>query len=110
MSETNLCRGCGICCDLYGTTLSANGDDLARWRHEGRDDLLVRVGEEGRLWAQPDGPDGSGGSWADACPYIVRTGSDTAHCGIHETKPAICRAYPTDLHGRRCMCGVTFAP
>ena len=104
MSKTNGCHGCGICCDLYGTTLSVNEEDQARWTREGRDDLLARVGEGGRLWREPDG------TWAEACPYIVRTGGDTAHCGIHETKPAICRAYPTDLHGRRCMCGVTFAP
>ncbi|MBE0618360.1 MAG: YkgJ family cysteine cluster protein [Proteobacteria bacterium] len=95
------CRACGLCCELLGGTLQVCDADLQRWREQGRHDLLARVGANGRLWQEPD----SGAALED-CPYLERTGEERAGCRIHDTKPQICRDYPTRAHGKRCVRGV----
>lgn len=95
------CLVCGICCDYYAHALVASPGDLERWRAEGRQDLLSRVGPEGDLWIEP-----AGGGRLDICPFLKQVGSDRALCGIHETKPRVCAAYPTSHHGYRCLRGV----
>ncbi len=97
------CRGCGICCDLYGHRLAAGPDDRERWLREGRLDLVRRIAPDGRLWL-----DRSGDRLLDDCPYLARKGAEEARCRIHDTKPAMCRAYPTRAHGYRCVRGVRF--
>ena len=97
------CRACGVCCDLYGHTLRADAEDLARWRRQGRDDLLGRVGPGGELWWAADGS-----GRLDHCPFFTWVGADGGSCGVHGTKPAQCRAYPTALHGSRCVMGAEF--
>lgn len=51
------CKQCGECCIRYNGTLSATGNDIARWKREGRDDILKYVDiydfgdfEAGDLW------------------------------------------------------------
>lgn len=95
------CLGCGICCDLYGHTLSASAADLERWRAQGRQDLLARVGPGGELWWDPEA-----GVRLDHCPFFSWCGPDHGRCAVHETKPTICSAYPTPLHCGRCVMGV----
>lgn len=95
------CRGCGTCCELFGGHLRACRTDLDRWRAEGRDDLLRRTSPLGRLWLDP-----ATGRTVARCPFLARDGPDAARCAIHETKPEICRAYPTLAHGRRCARGI----
>lgn len=41
----------------------------------------------------------------DRCPFLVRTGPETAACSIHDVKPDICRDYPTLAHGKTCVSG-----
>ncbi|PLX42205.1 MAG: hypothetical protein C0609_10255 [Deltaproteobacteria bacterium] len=108
MKPPNECSACGICCDLYGFTLAAEAEDVERWQAEGRGDLLAMVGEDGLLWLNP-----STGEHLDHCPHLGRVkngGSLRALCSIHDTKPLICRGYPTELHGRKCVGGCTFIP
>jgi len=99
------CRGCGICCDLYGHRLRATREDLERWNREGRADLLARVGEDQRIWCDP-----LTGEPLPDCPFLERTGPEEARCRIHETKPEVCRRYPTPAHGGRCVRGVKIDP
>lgn len=94
------CRACGACCELFGGHLRAAKTDLARWRAEGRQDLLARVNRLGWLWVDPHS-----GEALTRCPFLVRTAPEAAHCAIHDTKPEMCRAYPTLAHGRRCARG-----
>ena len=94
------CACCGSCCESFGGHLTASAADLERWRREGREDLLSRVNRLGWIWIDP-----RTGQPEQSCPFLVRTGSDTAICGIHQTKPAICRDYPTLAHGHRCLRG-----
>lgn len=97
------CRACGLCCEEFGDTLAAEEEDLARWRAEGRRDLLARVGEGGALWVDPQT-----GRELEYCPFLARTGAGASLCAIHETKPAMCRAYPDDAHGSHCAAGIRF--
>lgn len=97
------CLACGICCEVYGDALAACPEDLERWRREGRHDLLAGVGPEGELWVDP-----ATGEWRAGCPYLVRESKDHARCSIHATKPRLCRDYPTEAHGYRCVRGFRF--
>lgn len=97
------CLACGVCCDLWGGHLRATPRDLARWRAEGRKELLARVGRRDEIWVDP-----ASGERLELCPFLVRTGFETAHCAIHQTKPELCRAYPTRVHGDRCVRRVSF--
>lgn len=97
------CLACGICCELYGGTLAAAPDDLERWRAEGRDDLLGHVSPEGELWIDP-----ATGRRLEGCPFLVKRDQESSVCGIHETKPRICREYPTPVHAFRCVRGIRF--
>jgi Fe-S-cluster containining protein len=95
------CLCCGDCCREFGGHLNACRSDLERWRREGRDDLLCRVNRLGWIWVDPET-----GHLLDPCPFLRPAGDDTTLCDIQETKPAMCRDYPTLAHGRRCLRGV----
>jgi Fe-S-cluster containining protein len=89
---------------MYGSTIHAAEEDLARWRGEGREDIVAQVGEEGRLWVDPVSKE-----HIEACPYFLRTDRDSAKCLIHDTKPKVCREYPTPVHQLRCVRGIVFS-
>ncbi len=97
------CRACGCCCEAFGGFLRASEADRERWKELGRDDLLAHAGETGWLWLDPET-----GQRLPRCPYLVRNSEDRALCAIHDIKPNICRAYPTEAIGRRCVCGIYF--
>lgn len=97
------CRACGACCEHFGGHLQASRSDLARWRAQGRVDLLGRVNRLGWLWVDPET-----GRPERRCPFLVRTAPESARCAIHDTKPDMCRAYPTLAHERRCVRGLVF--
>lgn len=95
------CACCGRCCESFGGHLHASGHDKERWRREGREDLLSRVNRLGWIWVDPDTKE-----MLERCPFISRISEQQSICSIQETKPDICRAYPTLAHGRRCLRGV----
>lgn len=95
------CLCCGRCCESFGGHLHASRADVERWRRLGRADLLARVSAIGWIWIDPER-----GVLEDRCPFLRRTGPDSAVCDIHEIKPDMCRDYPTLAHERRCLRGV----
>jgi Fe-S-cluster containining protein len=95
------CLGCGKCCENFGGHLHASAQDLIRWREQGRDDLLSRVNRLGWIWVDPQTK-----QLIDPCPFLERIAPDRQICSINDTKPDICRAYPTLAHGHRCLRGV----
>ena len=94
------CLCCGDCCESFSGHLHASKADLKRWRDQGREDLLERVNNLGWIWINP-----KTGRTEERCPFIKRLDDRTVLCAIQETKPDICRDYPTLAHGRRCLHG-----
>lgn len=97
----NGCACCGRCCESFGGHLNASQRDIERWKSEGRDDLLARVNHLGWIWVDP-----RTGRLEDPCPFIEKSADNCGLCLIHDTKPDICRDYPTLAHGHRCLSGV----
>lgn len=95
-----LCTRCGKCCldaDYMGS-MSANSEDMARWRKQKRDDILAhawifkhgRGHETADLWFKADKTEE-----CYRCPYVRKDrGAPTYSCRIYETRPKICREYP----------------
>jgi len=98
--QSHGCLSCGDCCASFGGHLHVSRCDLERWRREGREDLLRMVNHLGWIWVDPDT-----GRRLEDCPFLTRTGPQTRICAIHETKPDICRDYPTLAHGKHCLHG-----
>ncbi len=95
------CLCCGDCCESFGGHLHVSKADLERWRNQERDDLLARVNRLGWIWVDPQTK-----QLEERCPFLERFDAKTATCRIQETKPDICRDYPTLAHERRCLHGV----
>jgi Fe-S-cluster containining protein len=111
------CRRCGKCCLAFNGYLSATTNDIKRWKGEGRTDILDRVlfttlKEDGEIYNSPDGEILSADLWSDKerldeanrCPFLkTDDGKKIYRCTIHETKPDVCREYPTE---KRCFAGI----
>lgn len=95
------CACCGRCCTYFGGHLHASDHDLKRWRQQGREDLLSRVNLLGWIWVDPET-----GQMLDPCPFLEQADEQRWICSINDTKPDICRDYPTLAHGKRCLRGV----
>lgn len=99
------CFSCGRCCESFGGHLHASERDLKRWRDQGREDLLSRVNRLNWIWVDPQTK-----QLLDPCPFLQRIAPDRQICSINDTKPDICRDYPTLAHGHRCLTGVFLKP
>jgi hypothetical protein len=74
--------------------LEASPLDIARWRLDGRHDILRHVGIEyengnvtgGRLWVDEKGEK------AKECPFLVQDG-EKYYCRIHDAEPEVCACH-----------------
>lgn len=94
------CLCCGKCCRYFGGHLHASAHDMERWKKQGRDDLLNRVNRLGWIWVDPETK-----QMLDPCPFLEQADEQRWICSINETKPDICRDYPTIAHEFRCLSG-----
>jgi Fe-S-cluster containining protein len=94
-SDVPDCRRCGSCCGPY-FALYVEADDEERWRREGRADLLERLEWERRRvrWDQTEPYDAETGKPFERCVFRKTAMDGRILCGIHATKPRICRDYP----------------
>lgn len=92
------CTQCGKCCtnDRYMLNLTAEGEDVLRWRREGRVDILRFV----EVIGPPESPyadlwiDQDSGDERSRCPFVQQIeGTKKFTCTIYETRPQICRQY-----------------
>ena len=95
------CDCCGRCCTYFGGHLHASDHDLKRWHQQGREDLLSRVNRLGWIWVDPETK-----QMLDPCPFLEQADEQRWICSINDTKPDICRDYPTMAHEFRCLSGV----
>lgn len=91
---SSACTRCGKCClnEHYMMTLTASAEDVARWRREGRDDILRYVAKVGPgfydLWIDD-------GIELSRCPFLRKDrGATTYRCSLYETRPEAWRGYP----------------
>lgn len=81
---TKACTQCGRCCinPEFMERLAICGEDVSRWKAQGRQDILKNLGEES-AWREP-GP----------CPFVVQVSAAQYQCAIYDTRPLTCRDYP----------------
>ncbi len=106
------CKRCGHCClNLPGAYQNvAQGDDIDRWRSEGREDILCRIDishlkrgdiDENDFWLNE-----AGDALVDRCPFLRKFPNQHKYkCLIHATRPFHCRHYPdSETYAKACGC------
>ena len=107
---TRDCTRCGKCCtnQSYMGSLQATGDDVKRWRKEGREDILrfavvMGLSDENPwadLWLDQDHPDLPERL---RCPFVRKDRNRLTYtCTIYETRPQVCRDYVAWAAGSVC--------
>jgi len=107
--ENYACTRCGQCCLALDFHKECTAEDVARWKRDGRQDILAWVGREAgpdgevgyRIWRYPGTP-----LYTETCPWLRRVPGDKAFvCAIQDAKPEVCRSYPgTAKHARMTGC------
>jgi Fe-S-cluster containining protein len=85
------CRRCGKCCLADFISYAATAD-MARWRAEGRQDILDVIEREHAVWMGDHLVSTDTGRYLRGCPFLAWEG-DHSCCTIHATRPQICRNY-----------------
>lgn len=80
-----------MCCRTHFAFYVKDGD-LARWRREGRTDILERFQRDDAVWAGDRFVHGKDGTEVRSCPFLVREETRFA-CAIYDTRPRTCRNY-----------------
>ncbi|OPX73681.1 MAG: Flagellin N-methylase [Methanoregulaceae archaeon PtaB.Bin152] len=109
VSQGQICRQCGHCCERWGWGQWGSPEDLRPWIEQDREEILQHVTvflENGkktsgtgiapgdiprikrvRYWQDPSGRP------LRHCPFLGRTADGKAFCRIHDVRPAVCREY-----------------
>ena len=90
-SPTGQCQRCGTCCQIH-FSVYAMEDDIARWRAEGRTDILRLMEDEEMAWGGDNLVSTITGEPLSPCPFLQKDGARFA-CAIHTTRPRICREF-----------------
>ena len=88
-SPTGQCQRCGACCQIH-FSVYAMEEDLARWRAEGRADILRLMADQEAAWAGDQLVSAITGEPLSPCPFLQEDGMRFS-CAIHSTRPRICR-------------------
>ena len=88
MSE---CQRCGTCCQIHFSVYAVE-EDIARWRAEGRADILRLMEDEEMAWAGDQLVSTITGEPLSPCPFLREDDARFA-CAIHPTRPRICREF-----------------
>ncbi len=82
------CQRCGACCQTH-FSVYAMEPDLARWRAEGRTDILRLMEDEDAAWSGKQLVSAVTGEPLSPCPFLQKNGNGFA-CAIYATRPDIC--------------------
>jgi Fe-S-cluster containining protein len=85
------CARCGTCCRASASAFVTDAD-RARWRREGRQDILAVLAHENAVWAGNHLVSSRDGHEVGACPFLATEGVRFA-CSIYPTRPGVCRDY-----------------
>ena len=91
-SKTTMeCQRCGKCC-LANALSFITDEDLARWKHQGREDILHIIENSHAVWAGDHLISSEDGRYLHGCPFL-KWEDDHYTCTIYETRPQVCRDY-----------------
>ena len=85
------CKRCGTCCQTH-FSVYAMEEDIARWRTEGRTDILRLMEDLEAAWADDQLVSTITGEPLSPCPFLQNDGTRFS-CAIHSTRPRICREF-----------------
>jgi Fe-S-cluster containining protein len=85
------CQRCGTCCQIH-FSIYAEEEDIARWRAEGRTDILRLMEDEEVAWAGDQLVSTITGEPLSPCPFLQEDGTRFS-CTIYRTRPRICREF-----------------
>ena len=85
------CQRCGKCC-LTNLIAYVTEEDWARWRREGRQDILHILANQNAVWAGDHLMSATTGRYIHGCPFLEWE-KDCYRCTIYETRPRVCREY-----------------
>lgn len=85
------CHHCGKCC-LVDFIAYITPEDLERWHHENRQDILNMIECEHAVWMGDHLVSSKNGHYLHGCPFLSWEG-DESFCTIYATRPRICRRY-----------------
>lgn len=114
-NQTEECKQCGLCCRIFGNSVTPTVLNLYSWLEQGRTDILryFFAAEEDGVWINCADliPEDLGtviriemrdpvtGEYLTVCPFLKRHGKETYFCGIHLVKPDMCRNYQPWIWG-----------
>jgi Fe-S-cluster containining protein len=89
------CLVCGHCCGPY-FALYVEETDEERWESEGEREILERLDWERNhvTWDDDGAYNMKTGERFNRCYFLEKQPDGRSLCGIHHTKPVICRDYP----------------
>jgi Fe-S-cluster containining protein len=116
------CEQCGICCKVFGDSISPTTENIYQWITNDRQDILCHFSAcfSNGSWKncaelRPENlgeiiniemRDPSTGSLVSACPFLKRVTKKRYICSIHTAKPEMCDNYKPWIWGetyfRRC--------
>ena len=120
--DTIECAQCGICCKIFGDSISPSIENIYRWKGNNRLDILEHFsacGSDGSWTRCSELPadelsdivsielrDPKTGGYESGCPFLRRISRERYICAIHMQKPDMCNNYQPWIWGetyfRRC--------
>ena len=92
MDESTIrCQQCGNCCRV-NVNAFVTDEDLARWRREGRGDILHVLENEHAIWVGDHLLSADNGADLCDCPFLQPEGGRIL-CSIYGSRPRTCREY-----------------
>ncbi|HTY14140.1 MAG TPA: YkgJ family cysteine cluster protein [Methanoregulaceae archaeon] len=116
------CAQCGVCCKIFGDSISPTIENVYQWLENGRTDILEHFSA-----CRGDGSwtkcsdlrtcdlsevvsielrDPNTGGLESSCPFLMRVSRNRYLCAIHLAKPSMCDNYKPWIWGetyfRRC--------
>jgi len=108
-SQSDDCDQCGLCCRIFGNSITPTVMNLYCWIEQGRTDILryFSAAKEDGVWVNcavllkedlgdiilMEMRDPETGEYLSVCPFLRRVRREKYICSIHPVKPDMCRNY-----------------
>jgi Fe-S-cluster containining protein len=108
-AEDEPCEQCGLCCKIFGDSVTPTAENIFCWIEQKRLDILQYFSacKSDGTWVhcselKPDElsdlivvemRDPVTQDYLPVCPFLVRAGRRKYSCRIHDTKPEMCSSY-----------------